>query len=85
MKDNIYSERQSSRTRPNQEEQPEFPQELIITVYSLDSPNLGTITKLIRQYLIETQKSAITPVVAFNFCIDIIPDSENIKKYLQKL
>lgn len=83
MPENIYGEVIPDRIDFNSKVEKEYPRQLIVTIDSIDKPNLGTITTIIRNHILECTKSQINPDIVLNFCIDYT-DFSNNEYYLMK-
>ncbi len=47
----------------------QYPAELIISFDSVGSPSLAELTRVVRDYVIGCNSSAVKPIVVLNFCI----------------
>jgi len=83
MPENIYGEIIPDRIDFNSKIEKEYPRQLIVTIDSIDRPNLGSITTIIRNHILECTKSQVNPDIILNFCIDYT-DFSNNENYLMK-
>lgn len=83
MPQNIYGEVIPDRIDLNQTVEKEYPKQLIVTIESLDTPNLAFITTLVRNHILECAKSQVNPDIIFNFCIDYF-DQRDVDLYIPK-
>lgn len=84
MPQNIYGEIIPDRIDLNNTIQREYPKQLIITIESVHSPNLGSITTMIRNHIVQCTQSNVNPDVVLNFCIDYVNPVDPAENYIQK-
>ena len=68
MPENIYGEIIPDRFDIGNPIEREYPKQMIVTIESLQTPNLGTITTSIRNHILQCAKSNVNPDVVLNFC-----------------
>lgn len=84
MPENIYGEIIPDRIDLGNPVQREYPKQMILTIESLQSPNLGSITTSVRNHILQCAKSNVNPDVVFNFCIDYVNAEDSSENYIQK-
>lgn len=77
--DDIYGEIIPDRINFNDEVDKQYPPQLIITFESLQTPNLASVSILMRKHIMECIKQKLNPDVVFNFCIDHVDQEQSIK------
>lgn len=83
--DDIYGEILPDRINFNDEVDKQYPPQLIITFENLKTPNLGSVSVLIRKHIMECIKQKLNPDIVLNFCIDhVIPIEidEHVPKFM---
>lgn len=84
MPENIYGEIIPDRIDLGNSVQREYPKQMIVTIESLQSPNLGSITTSVRNHILQCAKSNVNPDVVLNFCIDYVNAEDPSENYIQK-
>ena len=84
MPENIYGEIIPDRIDLGNSVQREYPKQMIVTIESLQIPNLGSITTSIRNHILQCAKSNVNPDVVLNFCIDYVNSEDPSENYIQK-
>jgi hypothetical protein len=84
MPENIYGEIIPDRIDLGNSVQREYPKQMIVTIESLQSPNLGSITTSVRNHILQCAKSNVNPDVVLNFCIDYVNSEDPSENYIQK-
>lgn len=84
MPENIYGEIIPDRIDLGNSVQREYPKQMIVTIESLQSPNLGSITTSVRNHILQCAKSNVNPDVVLNFCIDYVNQEDPSDNYIQK-
>lgn len=84
MPENIYGEIIPDRFDIGNPIEREYPKQMIVTIESVQTPNLGTITTSIRNHILQCAKSNVNPDVVLNFCIDYVNAEDPSDNYIQK-
>lgn len=84
MPENIYGEIIPDRIDLGNSIQREYPKQMILTIESLQSPNLGSITTSVRNHILQCAKSNVNPDIVLNFCIDYVNENDPSENYIQK-
>lgn len=84
MPENIYGEVIPDRFDIGNTVEREYPKQMIITIDSLQTPNLGSITTSIRNHILQCAKINVNPDVVLNFCIDYVNPDDPSDNYIQK-
>ena len=82
--DDIYGEILPDRINFNDEVDKQYPPQLIITFESLQTPNLASVSILMRKHIMECIRQKLNPDVVLNFCIDYSDSEQPSNKFIPK-